>query len=129
MFVSPLFRETIRYTGGCSSVLLMAAIISKVTNAINMKNSLLITRLALGPSSACFNHHTHSLDKQLFNHNAALPVTHNAAISQFTDEVIERESTARYSFTSTQWYSGLWRAFRWALNQSECNMKPQQYTC
>lgn len=51
MFVNPLFKDAIRCTGGCSSVLLMAAIISKVTNAINMENSLLITQLALGPGS------------------------------------------------------------------------------
>lgn len=50
----------------------MATIISKVTNAINMENSLLITQLALGPSLARFNHHTHSLDKQSFNHHTAL---------------------------------------------------------
>lgn len=59
--------------GGGSSVLLMAAIISKVTNAINMENSLLITRPALGLSAARFNHHTHSLDKQSFNHHTAMP--------------------------------------------------------
>lgn len=58
---------------GGSSVLLMAAIISKVTNAINMENSLLITRPALGLSAARFNHHTHSLDKQSFNHHTAMP--------------------------------------------------------
>lgn len=70
--VSLLFKESIRVTGGFSSVLLMAVIISKVTNAINMENSLLITQLALRLSSAHFNLHNHSLDKQSFNHHTAL---------------------------------------------------------
>lgn len=129
MFVSPLFKESIRDTGGFSSVLLMAAIISKVTNAINMENSLLITQLALGLSSACFNLHNHSLDKQSFNHHTALPCD-----TQYSNQPIYRLSdwTLGYSeipFTLPQWCNGQWRAFQWALNQSECNMKPQQYTC
>ena len=61
---SPLFQGAIRYTEGYSSVLLMAVIISKVTNAINMKNSFLITQLTLGLSSTRFNHHTARINKR-----------------------------------------------------------------
>lgn len=50
----------------------MTVIISKVTNAINMKQSPLITQLPPGPSSARFNLHKHILDKQSARHHTAL---------------------------------------------------------
>lgn len=84
-----------RDTRGFSSVLLMAVIISKVTNAINMENSLLITRLALVQSSARFNLHNHSSNKQSFNHHAA------------------QHCNAQYS------YQPIYRLSVWTLGHSE----------
>lgn len=128
MFASPLFKESIRDTGGFCSVLLMAVIISKVTNAINMESRLLITQLALGLSSACFNLHNHSLDKQSFNHHTAL-----YRDTQYSNQPIYRLSDwtpghSEIQFMLPQWCNGQRRAFQWALNQSECKTKPQQYT-
>ena len=100
VFVTPLFRGTIRYTGGCSSGLLMAVIISKVTNAINMENSLLISRPALGQSSASFNHQSHSLDKQSFNRTTRL-----CCDTQYGNQTIYRLSDW-IQFPSIQWCSG-----------------------
>lgn len=96
-----LFKEAIRYTGGCCSVLLMATIISKVTNAINTENSLLITQLAPDPSSARFNHQTARVNKRSI-------IPQLCSDTQYTNQPICRLSdwTGGYceiQFTSTQW--------------------------
>lgn len=101
-----------RDTRGFSSVLLMAVIISKVTNAINMENSLLITQLALAQSSARFNLHNHSSNKQSFNHHAALHCN-----AQYSYQPIYRLSVwtlghCEVQFTRPQRRCGQRRAFQ-----------------
>lgn len=104
----------------------MATIISKVTNAINTENSLLITQLAPDPSSARFNHQTARVNKRSI-------IPQLCSDTQYTNQPICRLSdwTGGYceiQFTSTQWCTWQRWGFHWALNQRERNEKPQRYT-
>lgn len=116
MFASPLFKESIRDTGGFCSVLLMAVIISKVTNAINMESSLLITQLALGLSSACFNLHNHSSDKQSFNHHTALYCD-----TQYSNQPIYRLSDWAPGHSEIQFAS----VVQWATESFPMSAQPE----
>lgn len=104
---------------GCSSALLMAVIISKVTNAINMKNSLLITQLTLGLSSAGFNHHAVRINKHSI-------LAWRCSIAQYNNQPINRWSdwTAEYIQKQFMCTRGGWTE---SFNQG--NSDPQKALC
>lgn len=94
--------------------LLMSAIISKVNNAINTENSLLITQTS--------PHHTHSLDKQSFNYHSAL-----------LRHTIQQSANLRIKWLDLEWI--LWdtvcfhSAVHWTVESFPLGTQPEWMQC